>query len=603
MINKREYKLKHLCEINGVDDNTLSIIQDCVSGKSICWVYWLIKLYGRGKWKVSDAYETKDSIDRLYFYHYQGLITDQDLSCNKYSCIGDIIKFLLVFDGNKEDSNIERDDISICDVNPRYVNDYSIFYYDKDWLVIIPLSFKGSEMWGYDTKWCTASCDNVFQHYSNKGLLFINIKLDGLLAIDSDMILRVDFRDIVREHIIDRFQLHFESKQCMDINDVPINIFDKGLSIELINSYKNYCIKQSDKLYGNKFHYWLRWFCVCDIDDVLNKVTFSEIGDNANKYVYDISECDFLITYYKEDYDWEYSVNERIVKQCNNKNNTLIIRNPSTNKVTYLSHDYRVLFPGKWWDCCAKFNDGIAIVSNYNNNNYDDKMSTYINTDGEYLFPGKWWKNVWKFRDGIAIVSNADGENTYINDKGEYLFPDKWWRDCSNFNDGIALVVNTNCERTYINLQGEYLFPGKWWEMCGSFSEGKAAILDKGKGWTYINLQGEYIFGNKYWEIAKHFSDGKASVYNSQLPGFTYINDRGEYLFPDKYWKNVSPFQDNKAIVIIDNNKHTFINDKGEYLFPGKSWNDCVITANNKLQVKQGDKYYFIDENTGEIIN
>ena len=55
----------------------------------------------------------------------------------------------------------------------------SILYKDKEWLVLKPLSYESSKIYGAGTKWCTSSRedDKAFYNYSNDGVLLYVIKL------------------------------------------------------------------------------------------------------------------------------------------------------------------------------------------------------------------------------------------------------------------------------------------------------------------------------------------------------------------------------------------------------------------------------------------
>jgi len=55
----------------------------------------------------------------------------------------------------------------------------SILYKDKEWLILKPLSYEASKIYGAGTKWCTSSRedDKAFYNYSNDGVLLYVIKL------------------------------------------------------------------------------------------------------------------------------------------------------------------------------------------------------------------------------------------------------------------------------------------------------------------------------------------------------------------------------------------------------------------------------------------
>ena len=55
----------------------------------------------------------------------------------------------------------------------------SILHKDKEWLILKPLSYEASKIYGAGTKWCTSSReeDKAFYNYSNDGVLLYVIKL------------------------------------------------------------------------------------------------------------------------------------------------------------------------------------------------------------------------------------------------------------------------------------------------------------------------------------------------------------------------------------------------------------------------------------------
>ena len=55
----------------------------------------------------------------------------------------------------------------------------SILYKDEEWLILKPLSYEASKIYGSGTKWCTSSReeDKPFYNYSNDGVLLYVIKL------------------------------------------------------------------------------------------------------------------------------------------------------------------------------------------------------------------------------------------------------------------------------------------------------------------------------------------------------------------------------------------------------------------------------------------
>ncbi len=84
---------------------------------------------------------------------------------------------------------------------------------NEKWLVLIPKTYQASCRFGKGTQWCTATenTDNYYKQYSGQGPLYIVIN---------------------KQNKEEKYQIHFESMQFMDIEDRPFDLdeaFDKDL--------------------------------------------------------------------------------------------------------------------------------------------------------------------------------------------------------------------------------------------------------------------------------------------------------------------------------------------------------------------------------------
>ena len=88
-------------------------------------------------------------------------------------------------------------------INPIGKDEYDKWYEDKEWLVVIPKTYKAACKFGANTKWCTASkdTDSEFNTYSSEDTPLI------------DIINKIDNK---------KWQVHFDTNQWMDAKDDPI---------------------------------------------------------------------------------------------------------------------------------------------------------------------------------------------------------------------------------------------------------------------------------------------------------------------------------------------------------------------------------------------
>lgn len=175
---------------------------------------WLLNLYKQGKLKNEDLYKATDYLS--YFVKYYNKITEKDI--NK---LPDLPSLYNIIKPYKEASDNGEDiATSKSDEVRRIKEDAEKVFEDNQWLVIIPHTQEASCYYGKNTQWCTAATDsyNMFNHYNNKGPLFINIrKTDGK-----------------------KFQFHFETNSFMDETDTPIRTpiaKTIGLNANLVQYY------------------------------------------------------------------------------------------------------------------------------------------------------------------------------------------------------------------------------------------------------------------------------------------------------------------------------------------------------------------------------
>lgn len=177
---------------------------------------WLLNLYKQGRLKNEDLYKATDYLS--YFVKYYNKITEKDINkIPDLPSLYNVIKpYKEAFDNGEEIATSKSDEVRKIKEGAEKV------YEDGQWLVVVPHTKEASCYYGKGTQWCTAatSSDNMFEHYSYKGPLFINIrKSDGK-----------------------KFQFHFETTSFMDETDTPIHtpiVKTIGLNSDLLQYYIN----------------------------------------------------------------------------------------------------------------------------------------------------------------------------------------------------------------------------------------------------------------------------------------------------------------------------------------------------------------------------
>jgi hypothetical protein len=167
------------------------------------------------------------------------------------------INGLLELEQYLRDNNARLEEISVKKGKEKEAEEYQkelkkkgeghmrVAYETENVIVYVPLDVDGSRYYGRNTQWCTAAkSDNMFDHYNSKGSLYI---------IQS----KKDFAV--------KYQLHYKSKQLMDVHDHPItkdvvksainepNLFYNLYEKEIIKEYELKKKIELDSNYLNDF--------------------------------------------------------------------------------------------------------------------------------------------------------------------------------------------------------------------------------------------------------------------------------------------------------------------------------------------------------------
>ena len=184
---------------------------DMASGKMGRYAKWLLGMYRRGTFKEGDFNEARELL--TVFEKYKNRVEVRDVT--KLHSMGELYQVVKPFMFGDQAT-------SKSDTTRRAKEGAEKVYEDEHWIVIIPHTMEAAQIYGENTRWCTAAADpddNLFDYYNSKGNLYINIQKGKPY----------------------KYQFHFETESFMDEMDDEIDrpIFETmGATQGLINFYK-----------------------------------------------------------------------------------------------------------------------------------------------------------------------------------------------------------------------------------------------------------------------------------------------------------------------------------------------------------------------------
>ena len=200
-----------------------------------------------------DYYKIKEDLDKFNKAKIKNKLPQDKKDINKFN-----IKNLGVFilDELKDEEIVSNTDI-IKDVKKDVIKkDFD------NWTVIIPQTEEASCYYGKGTKWCTAAKKgyNAFEEYHKDGNLYI----------------------LINKNTQDKLQVHFQSKQIMDVYDYSVSLLDQYENNVELSKIINilYELELGEKFEIEK--YLGLSLPVTSIDDVL-KINFDDLNITNNK--------------------------------------------------------------------------------------------------------------------------------------------------------------------------------------------------------------------------------------------------------------------------------------------------------------------------------
>lgn len=157
---------------------------------------WLLKLYLNDNLLIEDLYKAEEYLPIFDRVVKSNKIKNEEKDLYNINSLNEMFLIIKPFlDGDKFVSKNEE-------ILTLKKDGAENVYEDDEFLVVKLLTKEGSQYYGANTQWCTASkSGNIFDEYNEKGSLYVII-------------------DKINNK---KYQFHFETKQYMDENDGEIN--------------------------------------------------------------------------------------------------------------------------------------------------------------------------------------------------------------------------------------------------------------------------------------------------------------------------------------------------------------------------------------------
>ena len=190
-----------------IDKNTYNKIvkSDPTSFKDKVGIYvkWLINLYKHKSLKLEDLYKATEYLSLFHKFKHKLPIKD----INKIKTLPELFKLVEPFSDTEEfifDSEEER----------KLSGQFKEVFRNNTDRIIVPLTLKASKYFGKGTQWCTIN-EDMFEEYTE------NQDINNLDGNCLYIIYPIDSKNSK-----DRLQFSFSTRQFMNINDTPIDIYE-----------------------------------------------------------------------------------------------------------------------------------------------------------------------------------------------------------------------------------------------------------------------------------------------------------------------------------------------------------------------------------------
>ncbi len=150
----------------GVFNEIISLDPTASNGRMGKYGKWLLNIYKKGTFKEGDFGEARELLP--VYDKYRNVVEVNDIM--KISSMGELYSVVEPYmKGDKATSK--------TDAARKTKEGAEKVYEDNQWVIVIPHTKEAAQLYGKHTKWCTSADKfrNMFDHYNNKGPLYINI--------------------------------------------------------------------------------------------------------------------------------------------------------------------------------------------------------------------------------------------------------------------------------------------------------------------------------------------------------------------------------------------------------------------------------------------
>ena len=483
---------------------------------------WILNLAKKGLWKPTDTQETRDCLERFSKIGHK--MEKNDIQ--QYQSVAELYDAIKAMDGVKTRSETR--------------NDAEKVYEDSAWTVIVPHTKEAAQLYGSNTKWCTAGkTGNMFDYYNDMGDLYIIIaKKDGK-----------------------KYQFHFPTDQYMDSEDSSIHdISDltahgdiSGLSKfirDCMEGPVNMSLFREDRKIENVESAIFGYDDEQDVEDMdtdelqmkmrdIGNLLYSE-GVGLTQYCNKLLE--FLPVTVVLNVDTKLDENLEVVTISFNED---FSDDMEYNVLSYdVDRNYFVISDEWFYRIPADgYSDGIILVETVKGYNYlTPGGDTLLYSDAGYAIP---------FSDGIGIYNNFAGMLCLIDKEMNNVTTKLKHCYANQFQNNHPYTLVTSADGYYCNLidkSGNLKFD-RWMPL--SREQGNS------NGWYCYNTAGDEFF--------------MSAVDGSIMPA-----DEGVEYLPQGVHDNI-----NESILLEDNGIYDIYEDVWE--------NESVSPAYILLAFKEGN--------------
>lgn len=275
-------------KFQGIPSEVIDKVIDIDPTKKKSYSQWLLSKWGDESHTIVDNLEN-GRIEQL-FQHYK---EHQDIQIKDCPSVADGLRAFVP----EEDSvltkstqpttyieNLEKE------VDSELANDFDIVFDEDDWVIAVPNTYEAECKLGENMKWCTAnSFGNGYSYYerylSQGGKFYVNFDMANSESRNG------------KDYPYTRYQFHFESRQFMDKDDNPVDLYEIGLPEGAIEFYEQEGYDPSEfeneearleryygQRYENQFDLNDNLYLNIEFDDNYN---YHEPNDNTSFYVFD----------------------------------------------------------------------------------------------------------------------------------------------------------------------------------------------------------------------------------------------------------------------------------------------------------------------------